>query len=230
MRVRGCVRVVWFSSCIAFGCTSGSPRGVTTGTGQAAPAAGATTQSPPAAGVPASAGTSGVAGTALAAGRGGAAGAAIGGVGGSRPEAGVGAAGSSAAGAAAPACKIPNEILLIDDDADGGLAPECQNVPRKVIANNCIGGICHDSKGPPSGGLDLMAPCVADRLVNVKSRCQDLLYIDTEHPEHSFLFDKINNLAPTCGVSMPDRGQMPPDELSCMNAWINAVIRAAKAQ
>jgi len=118
--------------------------------------------------------------------------------------------------------------MVLQEDADGGVDPTCQNVPRKVIAENCIGSYCHDSNGPPAAGLDLMSPCVADRLVKVKSRCQDLLLIDVEHPSQSFLFDKINSTKPQCGESMPYAGHMPADELSCMNAWVNAVIRAAK--
>jgi hypothetical protein len=131
-------------------------------------------------------------------------------------------------GTPAPTCKIPNEIMILDEDADGGVDPTCQNVPRKVIANNCIGGICHDSNGPPAGGVDLMSPCVADRLVNVKSRCQDLLLIDTAHPAQSLMFDKLNSAKAKCGETMPFAGHLPPDELSCINAWLNAVIRAAK--
>jgi hypothetical protein len=148
--------------------------------------------------------------------------------------AGSPAAGSSAssAGAQAPAahvCAIPNELVIQAMDADGGVDAACQNVPRKVIANNCIGGFCHDSNGPPAGGLDLMAPCVAERLVNVKSDCEGMLLLDVEHPEQSFLIDKLNSQRPVCGKTMPDGGHLPPDELACMNAWINAVLRAAKA-
>jgi hypothetical protein len=139
------------------------------------------------------------------------------------------AAGAAAAGGGAPhVCAIPNEIMILDSDANGSLDPSCQNVPRKVIANNCIGGFCHDSNGPPAGGIDLMAPCVAERLVNVKSDCEGLLLLDVEHPEQSFLIDKLNSQRPTCGKSMPDSGHLPADELACMNAWIKAVIRTAK--
>jgi hypothetical protein len=101
-------------------------------------------------------------------------------------------------------------------------------VPRKVIANNCIGGICHDSNGPPAGELDLMAPCVAERLINIKSHCMDLFIIDTENPSRSLLLDKLNSAKAKCGETMPFTGHLPPDELSCMNAWIAAVVRSAR--
>jgi hypothetical protein len=114
------------------------------------------------------------------------------------------------------------------EDVDGGVEPECQNVPRKLIAESCIGGYCHDMVGP-AAGLDLMSPCVAERLVNIKSRCDGTLLIDTAEPEKSFLSDKLNHLKPRCGYSMPDQGHLPDDELRCMNAWTAAVIRAAKA-
>jgi hypothetical protein len=144
------------------------------------------------------------------------------------------AAGSGGTGATPDAgvhvCSIPDDVMLVGADADGdaGLAPDCQNVPRKIIANNCIGGYCHDSSGPPAGGLDLMMPCVADRLVNVKSDCQDSLLIDTAHPANSFLLDKLNSPRPKCGEPMPSGGHLDASDLACMNAWINAVLRVAK--
>jgi hypothetical protein len=158
-------------------------------------------------------------------------GAGTGGVIASPPSAAAGVGGAAgAADAGTPVCKIPDTLMLLDSDADGdaGLAPDCQNVPRKVIANNCIGGYCHDSDGPPAGNLDLMKPCVADRLVNVKSECYDLMFIDTAHPENSFLLDKLNPPRPMCGEPMPSGGHLGAADLACMNAWVKAVLRVAK--
>ena len=149
----------------------------------------------------------------------------------SPPSAAAGIGGAAGAlDAGTPVCKIPDTLMLLNSDADGdaGLAPDCQNVPRKVIANNCIGGYCHASGPTPAGGLDLMMPCVADRLVNVKSQCYDMFFIDTAHPEKSFLLDKLNPPRPMCGEPMPSGGHLGPADLACMNAWINAVIRVAK--
>lgn len=140
-----------------------------------------------------------------------------------------GGAGSAAGAGGAHACSIPDDIMITAADADGGVPADCQNVPRKVIANNCIGGYCHDSAGLPAGNLDLMAPCVAERLVRVKSSCMDMLYLDPDHPERSFLTDKLNTEpGPKCGKPMPDGTHLPPDERRCINAWINAVLRAAR--
>jgi len=119
--------------------------------------------------------------------------------------------------------------MITAADADGALDPDCQNVPRKVIANNCIGGYCHASGGRAAGNLDLMAPCVAERLVRVKSDCMDMFLLDPEHPERGFLSDKLNTEpGPKCGKPMPDGAHLPASELRCINAWINAVLRAAR--
>lgn len=143
-------------------------------------------------------------------------------------NAGRTATGGGGSGSQARECSIPNELEVLASDTDGGTLDDCQNVPRKLIANDCNGGICHDSNGP-AGGLDLMAPCLAERLVDVKSRCDGSLLLDTADPTRSFLSDKLNNLKPRCGYSMPDQGHLPPDKLRCMNAWIAAVIRVARA-
>jgi len=145
----------------------------------------------------------------------------------------TGAGSAANAGAGSPAahvCSIPDDIALsAADAADGVIPPDCQNVPRKVIANNCIGSFCHDSAGLAAGNLDLMAPCVAERLVRVKSSCMDMYLLDPDHPERSFFTDKLNGEpGPKCGKSMPDGARLPPDELRCINAWISAVLRAAK--
>jgi hypothetical protein len=142
---------------------------------------------------------------------------------------GAGSSGSSA-GAGAQACRIPDNLpITAEDGDDAGVPPDCMNAPRKVIANNCIGGICHDSSGAPAGGIDLMAPCIADRLLATKSSCDGMFYLDPTSLERSFLYDKVSGQpAPRCGKSMPDGGRLPTAELQCLNAWIRAVLRAAK--
>ena len=125
-------------------------------------------------------------------------------------------------------CSIPDDIAIsMEDGDDAGVAPDCKNVPRKIIANNCIGGYCHDNVGPPAAGLDLMSPCVADRLLGVHSSCMDYLLVDPTSVENSFIHDKVSAQYPKCGKSMPDGGHLPPEEVRCMTAWISAVVRAA---
>ncbi|HKU40887.1 MAG TPA: hypothetical protein VJR89_22150 [Polyangiales bacterium] len=170
------------------------------------------------------------------------------GTGGSGTPAAVGGAGSPSAGsggmdagvtagtrapdagmvdAGPPKCRIPDDLMLMQDDADGGLAPDCYEVPRRIITENCI-GYCHHSRGAPSGGLNLMSPCVADRLLDVRSRCEGIPYIDSANPEHSFILDKLQSDKPRCGASMPDGAHLPPNQVACMNAWVHAVVRASR--
>ena len=173
------------------------------------PAAGASAGAGDAAGVSAPAGAGGAGGTAPAAGSGGQ----VAGM-----DAGV-------------TCKIPDALVLTDDDADGGLPPDCENIPRTIIANNCIGGICHHTANKfqaPAGQLDLMSPCVADRLINKVSMCQGIVLIDPVHPEASFLLNKLEAETPICGEPMPWTGHLPPDQVRCMDIWVHAVAKAAQ--
>ena len=137
-------------------------------------------------------------------------------------------AGVADAGPAPAACRIPDNLARTQDDADGGLAPDCVDPPRTIIAENCIGGFCHSNRPATAGGLNLMSPCVADRLLDVKSRCGDLLLVDRANPEKSFLLDKLQNMQPACGNSMPDGWHLPPNQVACMNAWVHAIVRASR--
>jgi hypothetical protein len=137
------------------------------------------------------------------------------------------------AGGAPPVCKLEdNPTLMMGDAADGGIAPDCQNIPQTIIANNCIGGICHHTPNKfqgPAGSLDLMSPCVADRLVNVPSTtCNGIPLIDLGHVENSFLLNKLEAETPICGEPMPFTGHLPIDQQRCMHAWVNAIVRSAK--
>jgi hypothetical protein len=141
------------------------------------------------------------------------------------------------AGAAADAGTVTSHVCIVPDDlaiapaADGGAAdPDCHDVPRTIIANSCIGGICHDSIGPPAGMLDLMQPCVADRLVNVVSECHDEFLIDPQQPSASFLLDKIESDHPACGESMPFTGHLPLAQQHCIDAWVHSIARYLDAR
>jgi hypothetical protein len=150
---------------------------------------------------------------------------AAGGAGGTSDAGTAGAGG--AAGTGPVSCKYSDNPLLEPDDADGGVDPSCFEIPRTIIAENCIGSICHHNGKfqNPAGGLDLMSPCIADRMVGVTSRCQGLPLIDPEHPELSFLLNKLEREMPTCGESMPWTGQLEPQQVRCMNAWVHAIVR-----
>jgi hypothetical protein len=151
---------------------------------------------------------------------------------GSGAAAGTGAGGVQARDGGLPdasiACRIPDDLALTGEDADGGVDPKCVDIPRTIFAENCIGGFCHNARARPSGNLDLMSPCVADRLLDVRSTCDSLLLVDREHAARSFLLDKLQNMKPRCGASMPDGWWLPPDQVACVTAWVNAVIRASR--
>jgi hypothetical protein len=154
------------------------------------------------------------------------------GVGGLSAGAG-GAAGDGTSGGTPPVCKLlDNPAFGVDDAEDGGVAPDCQNIPQTIIANNCIGGICHHTPNKfqgPAGRLDLMSPCVADRLVNVPSTtCNGIPLIDLERVENSFLLNKLEAETPICGEPMPFTGHLPIEKQRCMHAWVNAIVRTAK--
>ena len=181
----------------------------------------AVTATVPAAGSTAGQGGTSAAGAAAGA---GAPAAGSGGTSAAAPDAGMADGG---AGMPAVACRVPDDLPLIDADADGGLAPDCHDVPRTIITGNCIGW-CHHNRPGPSGGLNLMSPCVADRLLDVRSRCEGLLLVDSAHPERSFILDKLESEKPRCGASMPDGYHLPPHQQACMNAWVHAIIRASR--
>lgn len=152
------------------------------------------------------------------------------------PAAGTGASGGTAGAAGAaggppPVCTVPDDLALAADDGDdGGVAPDCVNVPRTIVANNCIGGICHHTPNKFQGVaamLDLMSPCIADRLVNVPSKtCNGIPLIDLQNVENSFLLNKLEAEEPICGMSMPLGDHLPIAQQRCIRAWVNAVVRA----
>jgi hypothetical protein len=145
-------------------------------------------------------------------------------------SAGVGGAGGAAGGAPA-VCTIPDDLPFeASDGDDGGVAPDCMNVPRTIVANNCIGGTCHHAPNRFQGVaamLDLMSPCIADRLVNVPSKtCKGIPLIDANRVENSFLLNKLEAEEPICGQPMPLGDHLPIAQQRCMHAWVNAVVRA----
>jgi hypothetical protein len=125
-------------------------------------------------------------------------------------------------------CRVADDLAIEDDDLDGSALENCHDVPRTIIANNCTGTICHYSGKDRKAGLDLMSPCVADRLIDKVSTCQGKLIIDLNDPPKSFILDKLESDKPACGESMPWTGHLPPAQLACTVAWVHSVIRAAQ--
>jgi hypothetical protein len=147
--------------------------------------------------------------------------------------AGGGAGAGGAPGVGPAVCKISDDLPISQEDGDdAGVAPDCMNVPKTIIAANCIGGSCHHTPNKFSGAaamLDLMSPCVADRLASVpSSTCRGMPLIDVQHVESSFLLNKLEDEIPVCGVQMPLDSHLTPEQHRCMRAWVNAVARASK--
>jgi hypothetical protein len=129
-------------------------------------------------------------------------------------------------------CKIPDDIPVdVDDGADGGVA-RC-DVPKTIfVRNGCTSGPCHHTPSrfqASTASLDLMSPCVADRLVDKPSTtCNALPLINSADVAKSFLLNKLEAEKPACGQRMPLEGvALPADQLRCVHAWIEAVVKAS---
>lgn len=172
--------------------------------------------------------TSGVGGAAA-----GAAGAGTAGAAAITGASGAAAGSGGAAGSGPVVCKIPDELVVdVGSDEDGGVAA-C-DVPHTIfVRNGCTSGPCHHTPNrfqASTANLDLMSPCVADRLVNAPSTtCNALPLINAANPAQSFLLNKLESDTPTCGQRMPlSTTPLPPDQLRCVNAWVEAVVKASK--
>lgn len=120
-------------------------------------------------------------------------------------------------------CRI-REDAFVDAGLDGG-AP-CGDVPKTIIHETCVGGICHHAGKAPAAHLDLLSPCAADRLVGIPSTCDGRLLVDPVAPERSFILEKLGNAAPECGgKQMPYDNHLPATELDCMRRWVYQIAR-----
>jgi hypothetical protein len=76
--------------------------------------------------------------------------------------------------------------------------------------------------------MNLLSPCVADRLVGVPSSCNGRLLIDASDPARSFILEKLEKDMPECGGErMPYRSRLPDAEIECVRRWVYAVAAAA---
>jgi hypothetical protein len=131
---------------------------------------------------------------------------------------------------------------LDDPEAFRPCTPE--TVPTKLFTSKCADSLCHDSD-KPAGGLDLVSPNVATRLVGITSKhvedneedggimlapdggplfdCPDRLLIDPANTAQSFLLEKVSK-EPECGDRMPATGTLSPKEIQCITDWIESVV------
>ncbi len=129
------------------------------------------------------------------------------------------------------ACRIPTVAASSIGAVASGLGAEagtpfsCGDVVSTIILETCVGSICHHAGPVQAAHLDLMSPCVADRLVGVASTCDGRLLVDPERPEQSFILDKLENDTPQCGVRMPFDNYLSAPDLACMQRWVYAIAR-----
>lgn len=101
--------------------------------------------------------------------------------------------------------------------------PGCDAVA--VFAKHCATG-CHSGK-EPAGGLDLGSSGVAKRLVGVASTnagCESKRLIDPTDVNRSFLLEKVESDAPSCGDPMPLAGEITVAERECIRVWATALV------
>lgn len=135
-----------------------------------------------------------------------------------------------AAGLAPTGC-VETEPEVVDENAG---AEVCDALP--IFAERCAGAACHGSGDgtPPTGGVDLLAPGVAERLVDVPASYPGLgcapdtpaLLLDTVDPSSSLMWAKLTNTQ-ECGEGMPVPYQgaaLPEDELKCVISWMQAAV------
>jgi hypothetical protein len=96
---------------------------------------------------------------------------------------------------------------------------------RELFITKCGSAICHgNTTDDPSGGLDLVSPGVEHRLVSVQSeKCGELLRVDPNNPDNSFLLGKVIEPPAGCGSRMPLVGRLSPAEVACVRAYIHSI-------
>src|SRR5882672_11645564 len=92
------------------------------------------------------------------------------------------------------ACACSSEGARLEpsrvDGSVGGPGPICGGI---LPFQSCTGGVCHHAGQGRARGLDLQSPGIASRLVGVPATCKGRLYIDGEHPERSFILEKVSS-------------------------------------
>jgi hypothetical protein len=109
-----------------------------------------------------------------------------------------------------------------------GSAAAC-DAPRDVFPLVCGTSICHDG---PVNRLDLIAPGVAERLLDVPAagvHCatSGLLLVDSQQPEHSLLLAKLTE-QPPCGSPMPlgsGPAGLTQTQLDCIAQFVATLAR-----
>ncbi len=113
----------------------------------------------------------------------------------------------------------PGELEDPERFLDGGIPQSCPDIPNGLFVKSCAGSICHEGANA-AAGLDLIAPNVESRLVDIPGRDCPGLLVDPVLPETSLLYQKLLPL-PGCGSPMPiGKPQLNGFELECVREWI----------
>ena len=112
--------------------------------------------------------------------------------------------------------------------AAGGGGPDTMTevtfttVVDEVLSKSCSNfASCHDSMGPPAGGLDLATDphgaMVGVTAVGVMGRT----LVVPNDPASSYLYEKITSDTPAAGTRMPQGGfVLEQDKIDLVRAWI----------
>jgi hypothetical protein len=93
-----------------------------------------------------------------------------------------------------------------------------------LFEQSCGGQACHGGDGSPAGGLDLVTPGFAERMINVPSQiCSWSLLVVPGDAESSFLYVKITDPPIVCGDRMPPVGFLTNNEVRCVRDWIESL-------
>ncbi len=97
------------------------------------------------------------------------------------------------------------------------------DVEADIFAMKCSGDICHGggAANPPSGGIDLLAMGVADRLLDMPAvGCMQQPLVDTGTISNSVLLTRVMGSG-ACGSAMPlGTTGLSAGEIECIQAWI----------
>lgn len=128
------------------------------------------------------------------------------------------------AGAVIIASGCPGELDNPEQFPHQTTSTACPNMAARFIPINCGLSDCHSANGR-AGGLDLVSPNLAARIVNVpgSSACSGIVLADPDNPEESLIYRKLES-EPPCGVQMPREAEpLTAHERECVAQWLGSL-------
>lgn len=97
-----------------------------------------------------------------------------------------------------------------------------------ILIPKCGDAVCHAAGAMPAGGLDVVTPGLADRLLDVPAiGCLDRTLVSTTSTAKSVLIDRVQD-SPECGTRMPLlRPALTQAERTCLSAYVYDLVRTA---